>query len=88
MLMQENENIHIYFSKVMESVTQMRSYDEDIKDQKVVKKIVRSLTPKFNHMVVAIEESKDLSIFFVSELLGSLQSHEDRLNRSHETSVE
>ena len=36
--MQANENIHIYFSKVIEIITQMRSYSEDIKDQKAIEK--------------------------------------------------
>ncbi|KAL6324297.1 hypothetical protein AAG906_007415 [Vitis piasezkii] len=37
----------------------MRSYGEDILDQTVVAKVLRSLTPKFDHVVAAIEESKD-----------------------------
>ncbi|KAH0657759.1 hypothetical protein KY289_026507 [Solanum tuberosum] len=57
---------------------------EKVTDQTIVEKILRSLTPKFDHVVAAIEESKDLSIFFFDELMGSLQSHEERLNRSNE----
>jgi len=36
----------------------MKSYGEKILDATVVAKVVRSLNPKFNHVVVAIEESK------------------------------
>ncbi|KAI6681886.1 hypothetical protein NL676_035767 [Syzygium grande] len=66
----------------------MKSYGENITDGTVVAKILRSLTPRFDHVVAAIEESKDLSIFIVDELMGSLQAHEDRLNRSQEKSEE
>ena len=36
--MKESEKIKEYFSRVIEIVSQMRAYDEDISDQKVVKK--------------------------------------------------
>lgn len=37
---------------------------------------------RYDHIVDAIEESKYLSKLQISELLSSLQSHEDKLNRS------
>ena len=42
---------------------EMRNYGEDISERKVVEKILRSLPPKFNYVVAAIEESKDLSTY-------------------------
>ncbi|XP_039056284.1 uncharacterized protein LOC120199175 [Hibiscus syriacus] len=71
-----------FLSRVVEIVNKMRSYGEDINDQTIVAKILRSLTPKFDHVVAAIEESKNLETFTFHELMGSLQSHEDRLNRT------
>jgi len=49
-----------------------------------VAKVLRSLTKKFEHVVAAIEESKDLYDYSFDELMGSLLAHEDRINRSHE----
>ncbi|CAL5340443.1 unnamed protein product [Camellia sinensis] len=86
--MKNGESIADFLSRVMTIVSQMRSYGEKISDETVVAKVLRSLTPKFDHVVAAIEESKDLSVFSFDELMGSLQAHETRINRSLEKNEE
>ncbi|KAL3506655.1 hypothetical protein ACH5RR_032037 [Cinchona calisaya] len=56
--MKNNELVQKYLSRVAEIVSQMRSYGEDVTDQLVVAKVLRSLSLKFDHVVAAIEESK------------------------------
>ncbi|KAK2983132.1 hypothetical protein RJ640_022604 [Escallonia rubra] len=80
--MKSGESIADFLSRAMAIVSQMRSYGKNISYETVVAKVLRSLTPKFDHVVAVIEESKDLSIFSFDELVGSLQAHESRINRS------
>jgi hypothetical protein len=47
-------------------------------------KVLCSLTIKFDHVVAAIEESKDLSTYTFDELMGLLRTHEAQLLRSEE----
>ncbi|KAA8523955.1 hypothetical protein F0562_010614 [Nyssa sinensis] len=86
--MKSGESIADFLSRVTTIVSQMRSYDEKISDETVVAKVLRSLTPNFDHVVSAIEESKDLSVFSFDELMGSLQAHETRINQSLEKNKE
>lgn len=83
--MKGGESVQDFLTRVSTIVNQMRAYGEEVADKTVVAKVLRSLTPKFDHVVTAIEESKDLSIFSFDELMGSLQAHEVRLKRSIET---
>nr|GEY37939.1 putative Gag-Pol polyprotein, identical [Tanacetum cinerariifolium] len=80
--MKNNESVQEFLARVSSVVGQMRSYGDQITDETVVAKVLRSLSSKFDHIVAAIEESKDLSTFSFDELMGSLQAHESRINRS------
>ncbi|XP_070052949.1 uncharacterized protein [Nicotiana tomentosiformis] len=86
--MKESECISDYCSKVKAVVNQLRRYGEDIEDVRVVGKILCTLTPKFNFVVCAIEESKDLDYMMVEQLEDSLQSHEEKIKMRQEVPLE
>jgi hypothetical protein len=88
MRMKENESVKDYSTRFLELVNQMKAYGEDMADRRIVEKILISLHEKFDPMVAVIEETKDLSSLGVQELLGSLKSHEQRLERHSEKSIE
>ncbi|XP_028061494.1 uncharacterized protein LOC114264962 [Camellia sinensis] len=79
--MNENKSIFEYFNRTLTIVNQMRRYGEKMESLQVIEKILRSLSPKFEHVVVAIEESKDLSAMTTDELMGTLEIHEQRINK-------
>ncbi|GKE96433.1 UBN2 domain-containing protein, partial [Tanacetum coccineum] len=79
--MKNVETVQGFLAKVSMIVSQMRAYGDNITDETVVAKILRSLPPKFDHVVAAIEESKYISTLSFDELMGSLQAHEVRINR-------
>ncbi|XP_076926485.1 uncharacterized protein LOC143589674 [Bidens hawaiensis] len=80
--MKEGEGVADFLSKVMKNVNQKRAYGEDVSDQLVVESVLRSLPPRWDHVVTAIEKSKDLSRLSFDQLMGSLQAHEVIVNRN------
>lgn len=88
MEMKVGETITEYFARVMNLSNKMRSNGEDIKDVTVVEKILRTLTEKYNYVVVSIEESKDIDSLTIDELQSSLVVHEQKFNRSSGSSGE
>ena len=86
--MKDSESVEEFFNRVLLIVNQLKVNGEQISDQRIVKKILRSMTRKFEHVVVTIEESRDLSTLSVNSLMGSLQSHELRLKQFDTTPLE
>ncbi|GAU23070.1 hypothetical protein TSUD_183690 [Trifolium subterraneum] len=78
--MEESETVNDYFTKVIKLVNQIKNCGEVIEAKFVVSKILRSLTPRFDHVVAAIETSKRISEISKEELLGTLESNEQRMN--------
>ncbi|XP_074326924.1 uncharacterized protein LOC141664869 [Apium graveolens] len=83
LVMGEKEYVQTYLSRVTEIVSQMRSYGEEISNENIVSKVLRSLNENWNNIVPAIEESKDLSTFNFDELMGSLLAPESRMIKNN-----
>ncbi|XP_076895914.1 uncharacterized protein LOC143548707 [Bidens hawaiensis] len=86
--MSEIETIEEYFNKITTIVNQLQMNEEKNEEQKIIEKILRTLTRKFESVVVAIEESKDITTMPTKELMGILQSHELRLKQYDDRSID
>jgi len=87
--METTETIDVYINKVLALTNQMKSNGETHSEQAKVEKILRSLTPRFEHVVAAIEEANDISKMIVRLLSCSLRAHEQRMNDNNiEKSIE
>jgi len=71
--------VDVYINKVLALTNQMKINGETHSEQAKVEKILRSLTPIFEH-VAAIEEANDISTMTIRLLSGSLRAHEQRMN--------
>ena len=72
----DDESFDSFYGKLNEIMIAKLNLDEKIKDAKVVRKILRSLSESFRAKVTAIEESKDLDEIKIQELIGSLQTYD------------
>jgi len=74
--MKEDETIQDYYMNVLDITNTFDSLGEKLSDEKLVRKILRSLPKRFDMKVTSIEEAQDISNMQVDELIGSLQNFE------------
>ncbi|GAB2296267.1 hypothetical protein Dimus_038412 [Dionaea muscipula] len=77
----KGESVSDFCSRVKGIVNQLKHNGETLAEVKIVEKILRSLEERFNFIVVAIEESKDISTLTVQKLMGFLLAHEEKFTR-------
>lgn len=56
----------------------IRGIGKEVKDEVTVKKVLRSITSKYDTKVSSIEEAKDLKTFSMDELFGSMFAYDMR----------
>ena len=76
--MHNEEIIASFFLRLDDIVNRMRNLSQTITDTTMVEKVLRSLTPKFESKVSAIEEKQDLQTLTIVQLHGILTSCEMR----------
>ncbi|XP_055960389.1 uncharacterized protein LOC126682248 [Mercurialis annua] len=74
--MKPEESISEISSKFSDILNGLKSLGESFTDEMLVKKILRSLSDKWESKVTAIIEAKDLKKYGFDDLMGSLMTHE------------
>ncbi|XP_004507201.1 uncharacterized protein [Cicer arietinum] len=82
--MENNENVTDYFNRVQTITNQMKANGEVMIEVVIIEKIMRTLTQRYNHIVVAIEEAKNLDTMKLEDLQSSLKAHELRVKERDE----
>ena len=86
--MKDNETVNEYFSRTLAIANKMTTHGESMGQTKVVEKVLRSMTSKFNYVVCSIEESNDVTALTIDELQSSLLVHEQRMQYTFEKDEE
>jgi hypothetical protein len=63
-------------------VINLEELGEEIEEQRVVEKLLRSVPPRFEHLVTSIETLLDISSLSLEEVTGRLKAQEDRMDRT------
>lgn len=80
--MQEFEKLSDNCVRFKNVVNKMATLGEILNSEVLIKKLLWTLTPKWKHVAIIIEERKDLTTFQFDHLVGCLMSHEERLKDS------
>jgi len=82
--MKEGETVNSYFARTLKITKSMKVCGENIGENNITTKILKSMISKFNYVVCFIEESNNLEIMTIDELQSNLLVHEQRMNNQKE----
>lgn len=71
--MKNNEGIADYFTRMPTLINLIKNCGKKFADRDIIDKVLRTLTTRFDHIVVGIEESKNPDALKIEELQGTLR---------------
>ncbi|KAM2280970.1 hypothetical protein ACFX1S_041627 [Malus domestica] len=86
--MREDEPLNDYFSTLFDVVTQMKTFGEDLPNERIMQKLLISLTKPYDSIMSVIEETKDIDTLSVQDVLASLNAFDQRLERHADGATE
>ncbi|CAM8963409.1 unnamed protein product [Rhodiola kirilowii] len=76
MKMKEDETIADFNTRVLDISNESFALGEPMSEEKLVRKVLRSLPKQYAMKAIAIKEAHDVTTMRLDELMGSLQTHE------------
>ncbi|WRX07951.1 hypothetical protein QQP08_000438, partial [Theobroma cacao] len=76
--MKENEFVKDYVDKLVKIVNQVRLLGVELSDSRIMEKVLVSIPERFESKIATLEESKDLTLMTMQELVNALQAAETR----------
>ncbi|XP_020417837.1 uncharacterized protein LOC109948602 [Prunus persica] len=86
--MRDDETLSGYLTRLLELVNQMKGYGEDLSKGRLVQKLLISLTKEFDPVCYVIEQTKDIEMIEVQEVIAALRGFAQRLDRHAENTTE
>ncbi|CAL2275175.1 unnamed protein product [Prunus armeniaca] len=78
MRMTDGESLDSYLSKFFGTVNNLKSLGEDVSETRIVQKLLMSLGRKYKSIVSIIEETRDLDVLRVEEVIASVKVYDKR----------
>lgn len=75
MEMKNDEKVPDYLIRLMTLTYKMKNYGDVMVEEVVIEKVFRTLTPKIDHIVPTIEETKELSEVNIEYILSILEAY-------------
>jgi hypothetical protein len=66
--MEDSDSLESFYTHVIDLINEIKYHGKTIEDKKVVQKVLRIIPPKFESLVVTLEENKDLNHFSIDKL--------------------
>ncbi|XP_073131941.1 uncharacterized protein [Henckelia pumila] len=85
MRMEESETIMEYNGRLKSLENEAFILGDPISNERLVSKVLRSVPKRFHTKVCAIDESKDISIMGLDELISSLRTYEMEMEAEYDT---
>ncbi|GJW98935.1 hypothetical protein Tco_0180743 [Tanacetum coccineum] len=83
-IISKDESIDSAFARFNTIITSLKALDECYSSKNYFRKFLRALHPKWRAKVTAIEESKDLTLQSLDELIGNLKVYEMIIKKDSE----
>ena len=76
--MSESESLDGYLAKLFATINNLKSLGEDVSENRIVQKLLMSLSRKYKSIVSIIEETRDLEVLRAEEVIASVKVYDKR----------